>query len=391
MSFKSNIWKMYAFRFLISMHFFSAVLIPFFLDYGNISFTKVMLLQSWFAFWSFILEIPTGTIADYFGRKTSLVLGALFTGLAALAYIIYPNIYIFLLAEFLFAMSLALMSGSDDALIYDSLKKIGKEHKSKKIFANISSYQVAAIAISAPIGSLIAGYFGVRWAMGAVVIPSVLALIIGLTLKEPKTKRKIESKRYLNIMIGGVKYLKAHKILKILTFDSISVTVMAFFVIWTYQLKLIELGIPIAFFGFVHAIIAGAQVAVMQNFSGLEKLLKSKKRYLLFSAIITGIFFIVLGLSKEPILAIISITIIAGFGLSRQRLFASYMNKYIESHNRATVISSIMMLKRFSRMIIYPIIALLVEWSLMYTFIILGAATIIITYFSKVEEEHLID
>jgi len=391
MSFKSNIWKMYAFRFLISMHFFSAVLIPFFLDYGNISFTKVMLLQSWFAFWSFILEIPTGTIADYFGRKTSLVLGALFTGLAALAYIIYPNIYIFLLAEFLFAMSLALMSGSDDALIYDSLKKIGKEHKSKKIFANISSYQIAAIAVSAPIGSLIAGHFGVRWAMGAVVIPSILALVIGLTLKEPKTKRKIESKRYLNIMVGGVKYLKAHKILKILAFDNVGVTVMAFFVIWTYQLKLIELGIPIVFFGFVHAIIAISQVAVMQNFSGLEKLLKSKKRYLLFSAIITGVFFIVLGLSKEPILAIISITIIAGFGLSRQRLFASYMNKYIESHNRATVISSIMMLKRFSRMIIYPIIALLVEWSLMYTFIILGAATIIITYFSKVEEEHLID
>ena len=70
MNFKSNIWKMYAFRFLISMHFFSAVLIPFFLDYGNISFTKIMLLQSWFAFWSFVLEIPTGTIADYFGRKT---------------------------------------------------------------------------------------------------------------------------------------------------------------------------------------------------------------------------------------------------------------------------------------------------------------------------------
>lgn len=391
MNFKSNIWKMYAFRFLISMHFFSAVLIPFFLDYGNISFTKIMLLQSWFAFWSFVLEIPTGTIADYFGRKTSLAFGALFTGLAAFTYIIYPNIYIFLLAEFLFAMSLALMSGSDDALIYDSLKKIGKEHKSKKIFANISSYQIAAIAVSAPIGSLIAGHFGVRWAMGAVVIPSILALVIGLTLKEPKTKRKIESKRYLNIMVGGVKYLKAHKILKILAFDNVGVTVMAFFVIWTYQLKLIELGIPIVFFGFVHAIIAISQVAVMQNFSGLEKLLKSKKRYLLFSAIITGVFFIVLGLSKEPILAIISITIIAGFGLSRQRLFASYMNKYIESHNRATVISSIMMLKRFSRMIIYPIIALLVEWSLMYTFIILGAATIIITYFSKVEEEHLID
>jgi len=67
------------------------------------------------------------------------------------------------------------------------------------------------------------------------------------------------------------------------------------------------------------------------------------------------------------------------------------LNKYIESHNRATVLSSISMMSKLSRAIAYPIIGLLVEQSLTMTLVILGFALIIVSLISKVEEEHLID
>ncbi|MBD3355309.1 MFS transporter [Candidatus Woesearchaeota archaeon] len=375
----------------MSLHFFSAVLIPFFLEYGKITFTQIMLIQSWFTFWAFALEIPTGAVADYLGRKTSLISGAVCNGIGALVYISHPHILVFLFAEFMWAMGLALMSGSDDAIVYDSLKKFKKEHRSKKIFANISSYHILAISVGAPIGSLIAGFFGVKWAMGMMIVPFTIAAVIGLTLKEPKAKRKVESKRYLNILVGGAGYLKNHKILRLLALDSALVAALAFFIVWIYQLKLTELGIPIAFFGFVHAGIAGSQILVMQNFAKLERLFKGKKRYLLWSALIAGVFFIIAGFSDNAVVAIISILIIAAFGMSRERLFASYMNKYIESHNRATVISSIRMLKTLFRALIYPIIGILVEFSLMYAFVGLGLVLMIIAIFSKVKEEHLLD
>ena len=381
---------MYVFKFLLSMHFFSAVLIPFFLDYGKISFTTAMLLQTWFTFWAFALEIPTGAVADYISRKVSIILGTFSAAAGALTYIVYPHIYIFMLAEFLFALGIALISGADDALIYDSLKKMKKEHRAKKIFANISSVRLIAMAIGAALGGLIAGQFGVKWAMGAHGIVALATALFAFSLKEPKTKRKNESKRYLHLITEGVRYLKGHKILRMLAMDSMLIAALAFFVIWIYQLKLMELGIPIAIFGFVHAGLTGAQVLVLQNFERFEKTLKSKKKFLLYSAIITGLFLMIAGIAQTKILAIAAIMIAAGFGLSRERAFASYMNHYIESHHRATVLSSIRMIKTIGRSALYPVIALLAEWSLMYTFIILGVAIISIALMSKIEEAHLI-
>jgi len=67
------------------------------------------------------------------------------------------------------------------------------------------------------------------------------------------------------------------------------------------------------------------------------------------------------------------------------------MNKHIESHNRATVISTICMMERLIKAILYPLIGLLVELSLDYTFWIVGIAIIVFALVSRVKEEHLID
>ena len=72
-------------------------------------------------------------------------------------------------------------------------------------------------------------------------------------------------------------------------------------------------------------------------------------------------------------------------------LFQSYMNKYIESHNRATVISTISMLSSLVSAVMYPLVGLMVEWSLDYSFIIIGTLIIVCTMVSKIEEGHLID
>ena len=42
---------------------------PSFTEWGGITFTQIMFLQGWFMAMIFIFEIPTGSIADYFGRK----------------------------------------------------------------------------------------------------------------------------------------------------------------------------------------------------------------------------------------------------------------------------------------------------------------------------------
>ncbi len=390
MSYEANIWKMYIFKFLLGLHFIAGVLVPFYLEWGKIGFMRIMILQSFFVFSTFLLEVPTGAVADYLGRKTSLACAAVATSVGALVYSSVPHFFIFLLGEFMWAVGYALLSGADEALVYDSLKMMKSESESKRIFGRFTSFQLAALIVGAPLGSIIAATVGLRYTMMFMAVPLFSAFFVAVTFKEPESEKNHE-KRYLETLMEGVKYFKSHKQLKILAFDRISIHTLVFFIIWTYQPLLSQLGVPIVYFGFIHAAMMGSEIVFMNNFETLEKAFGSKKRYLLWSALIAGGGFVLLGINRYIPVTLVLLLLVAGVGVSRYVLFKSYMNKYIESDIRATVISTILMIDQVVRAILYPLIGLLVEWSLTHTIMIIGAAIIICALLSRVEEEHLID
>ena len=118
----SNLWKLQGIRLLFWMHFFSAVLVPFYTDWGGLSLAQVLYLNAWFFLCNFLFEVPTGSVADFLGRKASLALGSAVGIGAALLYVSRPSFLVFMAAEVLFAISYTLHSGADEALAYDSLK-----------------------------------------------------------------------------------------------------------------------------------------------------------------------------------------------------------------------------------------------------------------------------
>lgn len=373
------------------MHFMSAVLVPFFTDWAHISFAQTMMLQSFFVLCVFLLEIPTGAIADHLGRKTSIILSCIFLTIAPIVYGSFANFYIFMFAEFLFALGVALSSGADEAIIYDSLKESGKESESKKVFAKFNSYHMAGIMFSAPIGSIFAKYFGLQFPMILSSIPTFIALFFVLSLREPSINKRDESSRYLKTIKTGFMYLVKHKTLRTLTLDFIVITVATYFIIWLYQLALKSLGVDIKYFGFIHALECLAQIFVIHYFIRFEKLLGSKRKALFVSSIIVAVSLIICGISSSIFVVITAVIVGIGFGYGRYPSISNYMNKFIESNNRATVLSSISMFNRFFQAAINPFVGYLTDWSLNFTFIILGCIALIFSFFGGVKEEHLID
>jgi MFS family permease len=390
-SVEANIHKMYLFKFLLNLHFVAGVLVPFYLDWGSIGFAHIMILQSFFVFSIFVLEVPTGAVADYAGRKISLICGSIATTCGALVYASVPHFSVFVLGEFLWALGYAFLSGADEALAYDSLKMMNSEGESKRVFGRLTSFELAALMVGAPVGSVIASTVGLRYTMMVMSIPFFCAVLIAFTLREPVTERVHESKGYIETMASGVNYFRTHTLLKILAFDKISTHTLLFFIIWMYQPLLKDLGVPIVYFGFVHTAVMGTEILFMNNFERLEKVFGSKKRYLSWSALVAGAAFFLLGINRIVPLTIVLLLTVAGFGLSRYVLFQNYMNKYIESDVRATVISTVSMIDRCVRAVLYLLIGLLVEWSLTYSFMIIGAAIILCVLLSGIEEEYLID
>ena len=370
---KSTINRYYLYQFFISLQLFSAVLVPFFTDWGGISQGKIQIIQSWFMFWVFILEIPTGAVADYIGRKQSLLIGSIITIIAMLVYGSIPTFQVFLLAEFLFAAGVAFESGANEALLYDALKEEGKEDQSKKIFGKANTFHLLALLIAAPIGSLAASELGLNFPMILSAIPTFIALIIVLTIKEPKYKSKIsESKRYLNIVKNGFKALISNKELRKLTLNALFVSSAAYFVIWFYQPLLSKIGIPIIYFGIIHSFLVIAEILISSNFQKIENFLKGERNYMIFTIISTFLAFTIVGLKTSYLTVTFFIIFAGGFGLTYSQYIGAIMQKHIRSEERATVISSISMFRRFVLVGLNPLMGILADKNMFIALMTIG-------------------
>ena len=389
--YESNIWKMYADSLFSYMHFIAAVLVPFFTDWGGISYSQVLILNSWYLFCVFILEIPTGTVADFFGRKTSMFLGSIVSILGILTYVSYPNFYVFLAGETILAVAFTLKSGANEALIYDSLKMIGQEERSKKIFSSLESFKMAGILSGALIGSVLAKYGGLKMPLLCMVVPLGLSAIFVAMLKEPSAGEMETRSSYFQLLRGGTEYFAAHRLLRILTLDMVAIGSFTFLVIWSYQMLLKEAGVDIIYFGMVHAMMCLAQIAVMQSFGRFEEYLGGKKRLLVATALIAGIGFIGLGLARSAWVLVFWIAVTAGFGLSRTPLYISYMNKFIPSDKRATILSVTSMARNIGICLASLAAASMADWSLKQMILLNGAIILLFALTTRVKEEYLID
>ena len=125
--------KFILFRLFFNARFYYPIFTILFLDFG-LTLTQFSILNSVWAATIVACEVPSGALADIFGRKKLLV----FTGAAMVVEVgllcVVPRdipsllFGVFLLNRVLSGMAEAAASGADEALVYDALKSEGMEH-----------------------------------------------------------------------------------------------------------------------------------------------------------------------------------------------------------------------------------------------------------------------
>jgi predicted MFS family arabinose efflux permease len=250
---------------------------------------------------------------------------------------------------------------------------------------------MAGILTGALLGSVLAKYGGLRTPLVSMIVPMGLSAIFVASLNEPPAGEKVTKVSYLQILKGGIDFFAKHRILKILTFDMVAIGSFAFLIVWAYQMLLKDAGVDILYFGMVHAVMCLAQIAVLQSFARFERYLGRKRRLLVITALIAGMGFIGLGLFNSAWLVVVVIVITTGFGLSRTPLYISYMNKYIPSDKRATILSVTSMARNIGLGLASLAAAAMAEWSIKLMMIIVGAIIILFALATRVKEEHLAD
>ncbi|MFH0845916.1 MAG: MFS transporter [Patescibacteria group bacterium] len=386
---KSNIWKMHLISFVASFSFMGGILVPFFTDWGKISFSQTLTLQSWFMICCFVFEFPSGGFADRFGKKLSLTLGLLLNGIGFLIYGSIPNFWIFCLGELVLAIGCSLISGTESSLIACTLNNLNRKHQKKIVLGRNKSFGMIGMLISAALGSIVAHYFGLREAVLITATCPLIAFVISLTLTEPNNGVNLKS--FKETLINGFFCFKKSKALTMITFDKIIVQVFCFFLIWIYQPFLRQEGLEIIYFGTIHALICLSQIMVLSNLPKFEKFFGGDKNFLFFSSFVSGLFLFLIGISLGNIFfKIFGILVISAFGLSRPTLSTNYMLEHIEEAYQTTALSFAEMFRKIITAILYPLVGFLMDWSINYTFIILGIALIIFSFIPTIKKEYLV-
>jgi MFS family permease len=388
----SNLWKLQAIRMLFYMQFFSAVLVPFFTDWGGISLAQVLFLNAWFFLCNFLFEVPTGTVADFLGRKVSLALGSLVGLGAALIYVSRPSFPVFMAAEVVFAIAYTLHSGADEALAYDSLKALGRTERAADVLGRMESFKLVGIITGTLTGGFIASAYGLSAPMRAYVFPAALAFLLALTLREPPQRTHEQKTRtsYARILSEGGRYFLGHKVVRLLAFELALTNALAWGLIWLFQPLLERAGLPLRFFGVVHALSCLGQIVFLGNAARLERWSGSMRRLLLGATVLSGVSFLVLASTRWLPLVMVGIIVGFTFSLPRIPLFSAYINHHVPSERRATVLSFVSMVRTLAIVVMNPLIGLLAEWSLSWTMALLGAGLIALAAGSRIEERHLV-
>ncbi len=129
---EGNLRRFIIFRLFYSARFYYPVFTVLFLDYG-LTLEQFAILNIVWAMTIVLAEVPSGALADIFGRKRLVVFAAIMM-VVELALIVFAPIgaspilfMLFLANRICSGLSEAAASGADEALAYDSLKALGRE------------------------------------------------------------------------------------------------------------------------------------------------------------------------------------------------------------------------------------------------------------------------
>ncbi|MHB1393222.1 MAG: MFS transporter [Clostridia bacterium] len=373
---KKNINKNYIYTLLQNIDLTRGIWMIYLASKG-MSLTQLGLLETIFHITSFFMEVPTGAVADIFGRKISRVLGRVLS-LISVIILLAADSFLWFAISFVFtALSYNLESGAGDALIYDSLKEIGEEDKYMKISGNKEVfYQVAGI-----VSFLVGGYMATKSygiAFTLTIIVGAVALLQSLSFKEPSIGRRHEKEEKGNVFVNQLKESMSvvrenPRIGFLIVFTEIILTFCTC-IFFYLQNFLKGSGYNEAVIGVIYAAAYLVSALTAPQVHRIEKVIKEQGILLIIPFVTVAclwgialsayhfIFFIVLMITEEVVYVAMS----------------DYINKMIPSENRATILSFASMVFSFFMITVFPLVGMLGDrYSLAFAIKCLGGLGIV--------------
>jgi len=224
-----------------------------FLQRKGLSLTQIGLLEAFAWVITAALELPTGLVADRWGRKASIAIGSSMYA-TAMFLILTPALSVpFLLGYAMWNGSFAFMSGADSALLYDSLKADGRVDQAAKYSGRLAAIQQGSQGVAALAGSVLAT-FDITLCFMFSGLLAIVATILVLTVREPSrqgdgSEMPLTYWNNMRIAIGiAARRPTVRAILLLTGAFSVVPLIVYYFLLQPYALRV---GLPLASLGVV--------------------------------------------------------------------------------------------------------------------------------------------
>lgn len=335
------LWKFYLLFFLWAACSF---VIPFWILYFiqiGLSYYQISIIIGLSIIASLIFEVPTGAVADVFGRKFSVLLGLLISAVCLMLVPFFNAFFILFLIFFIMAAGKTFVSGADDAWFIDYLKQKKKSKLLYRAFARLQTVSAMGAAIAFALGGIIVKLAGIKplwWIQGGA---SLIVFLYALLFVEEKFEKKTVKFKQAIINTfesakSGANYVRKHPVLFWLVL-AVFFGAFGYILEIVWQPFLVDVGLKLHHLGYLFALLATIGIIAPLFSTRLLKLFKTERKVLIFWEMLGFLFlFTVANLYNFRIIIVLYILLVF-FGHATLPISLAYFQKHTPSETRATI------------------------------------------------------
>jgi MFS family permease len=288
-------------------------------------------------------------------------------------------------------LGFSFLSGCFEAMMYDSLKANGREKEMQKVTGLNGSFALAATMIGSVIGGFITADLQLSNFVQAIILTAFfvfLSVLASSLLKEPAPEYGRSKVSSFELLKDGLKLVRTNRHLQRIILLSLLATPFINYLLNFYPPYFVEAKVNGFLFGIALALASLLGVFTSKYAYLFEKGFGVSKGVFL-AVLLPAVFYFLLAFISHPVISIV--LFVCGFAAMhiQKPIFSDYLNRHIESKNRATVLSLVNVVSGCYVAAIGLVIGMIADLSLSYAFIFMGSIIALSAVFIRISESHV--
>lgn len=322
----------------VNMAFVIPVIMPFYRDEMGLSFQDFLLGEAAFAATIVLLDVPSGWLSDQWQRKHVLALGTLFEMMGYALLLMSDCLWMAALAQAVIGVGICLLSGTNSAMLYESLMAEGREGEYRRLEGKRGGIGLYSVAFASVLGGLMYPHNHFLPVLLSVLVQG-LGLYVACRMDEPERHRKRPEKHPVADIIETTRYALRHPEVGMILIFAAVMFCSTKMIMWAQQPYYMAMGLREEFFGVLMAVgfvLGGFSSQMAHRLDG---------RVGTYTALMLGWGMAVmacLGAAIKPGFAGVALLMVGGtciYGMTAPRV-SEAINRHVDSSRRATILST---------------------------------------------------